>query len=579
MTSNASAAPPRPSTPRTAAPWLAVAALAVLALCTTAWTTFDRGLFQDDAQVLWDVRHQPTVLAQVWQPIGSETRRLQGTPYALALGLPDTLDGILLLTELLPFGVALLAMAITRVAAQVTWPWAFLGGALTISATSDWLTASPVALGYQLAVLLFAGGVLGLLRWARFGGPMAFTAAIVCGTASLWTIDAATTVYPLVPLLGYLAADDEAGRHRAKRLAWAWWLVALPYYALFVAFLIAPDSYAAVAVLDRPWWHRLARLALLVAHNALPWRWALARGEWFGPTPWPPPGPTAVAVTVGLATVGLAFHRLRRVPAGPRDDDPWRGLAMAGVFAICTVLANATYMSVQLAFLYYRTHVHARLWWSMALALGLAWLARQGARQARAAVVIATLFLGFGIAGGVERQVYFRDAWTRHRVELASLAEALPPSPAHLVLTRRADPGVYVATQVPYLARFWAGLLGSDLWDMCRVSLVAPLHETTCHADPDRLVCEVAVNRTNARCGPTAGRAEIPYDRLVVADYDPATNRYEVAPALPDAFTPTGDAGVRARAAYTPRTLAPGTVREPFARQLLRLDAGGAPTR
>lgn len=563
---------------RAAAPVLAVAALAVLALCTTAWTTFDRGLFQDDAQVLWDVRHQPTFLAQIWQPIGSETRRLQGTPYALALRMPDTLDGILIFTELLPFGVAVVAMAIVRVAAQVTWPWAFLAGALTITATSDWLTASPVALGYQMAVLLFMSGVLGLLRWARFGGGLSFVAALVCGTASLWTIDSATTVYPLMPLLGYLAADDERGRARAKRMAWAWWLAALPYYGLFVRFLFDTSSYAAVAMIDRPWWHHVARLGLLVLHNLMPWRWALARGEWFGPSPWPPLAHTAVAVALGLATTAVVFRALRRAAAGPRDDDPWRGLAMAGAFATCTVLANATYMSVQLAFLYYRTHLHARVWWAMGLTLGLAWLSRAGAARARAAVAVATMYLAFGIAGGVERQVFFREAWTRHRVELASLAEALPPAPAHLVLTRRADPGAYVATQVPYLARFWAGLLGSDVWDMCRVSLVAPLKETTCHAGPDRLVCEVAVTRTNARCGPTAGRAEIPYDHLVVADYDAATNRYEVATTLPDAFTPAGDTGPRARAAYRPRALAPGEVREPFARRLLRVDAGaGSP--
>lgn len=577
MNTGPSSAVARPGA-RLTAPLVAVAALAVLALCATAWTTFDRGLFQDDAQVLWDVRHQPTFLAQIWQPIGSETRRLQGTPYALALRLPDTLDGILFFTELLPFLVAIVAMAITRVAAQVTWPWAFLAGALTITATSDWLTASPVALGYQMAVLLFMSGVLGLLRWARFGGRVAFAAALACGTASLWTIDAATTVYPLVPLLGYLVADDERGRDRAKRMTWAWWLVAAPYYVLFVVFLFDTSSYAAVAMVDRPWWHHVARLGLLVLHNLAPWRWALARGEWFGPSPWPPLAHTAIAVAIGLATTVGAFRWLRRAPAGPRDDDPWRGLTMAIAFAICTVLANATYMSVQLAFLYYRTHVHARVWWAMALALGLAWLARQGSGRARVAVAIAALYVGFGIAGGVERQVFFRDAWTRHRVELASLAEALPAAPAHLVLTRRADPGAYVATQVPYLARFWAGLLGADVWDMCRVSLVAPLKETTCVAEPDRLVCEVAVTRTNARCGPAAGRAEIPYDRLVVADYDAATNRYEVAATLPEAFTPAGDAGPRARAAYTPKTLAPGEVREAFARRLLRLDAGsGSP--
>lgn len=559
-------------------PMLATLALVVLALCTTAWTTFDRGLFQDDMQVLFDVYHARDggLPGQAWLEIGSPTRRLQGLPYALALRSGHPLEGVLAVTELLPFLVALTAMALARQAARLSWPWTFLAGALTVTATSDWLTASPVAIGYQMAVLLHVAGALGLVRWARRGGRVALVMGLAAGSASLWTIDAATTVYPFTPLLAWLAADDDAGRRRAIRAALVWWVVAIPYYVLFVGFLFDDASYAATAVLDRPWWHRVGRLALLVAHNVMPWRWALARGEWFGPTPWPPLRPTLIAIVIGLPVTAWTFRRLRRhdaaddtgAPARPAD---WRVGVGCAAFA---VLANATYMSVQLAFLYYRTHVHSRVWASLAITLGLALLARRGGRATWAAAAIAVLFLAFGIAGGQERQRYFADAWQRHRVELASLAEALPPPPAHLLLTRSASPGFYVATQVPYLARFWAGLLGNDTAMMCRVSAITPAKETTCRAEADRLICEVAVNRTNRRCGPAAGRAEIPYANLVVADYDTATGRYEIVRDLPSAFTPPGEAGARARQAYAPLRLAPRAVRQPFARQLLQVPDG-----
>ncbi len=554
---------------------LATLALVVLALCTTAWTTFDRGLFQDDMQVLFDVHHERGgLLRQAWLEIGSPTRRLQGLPYALALRSGHPLEGVLAFTELLPFLVAVTTMMLARQAAKLSWPWTFLAGALPITATSDWLTASPVAIGYQMAVLLHVAGALGLVLWARHGGRFALAFGLVAGSASLWTIDAATTVYPFTPLIAWLAASDDAGRRRTRVATLVWWALALPYYSLFLQFVLDDSSYAAIAVLDRPWWHRVARLVLLVTHNVMPWRWALARGEWFGPTPLPPLWPTLTAMAIGLATTAWTFRGLRRYDAGearPEAAVDWRLGVVCAAFA---VLANATYMSVQLAFLYYRTHVHARVWASLAITIGLALLARRGGRSTWAAVAIATLFLAFGIAGGQERQRYFAEAWQRHRVELASLAEALPSAPAHLLLTRSASPGVYVATQVPYLSRFWAGLLGEQTDMMCRVSAITPTKETTCRAEPDRLVCEVAVNRTNRRCGPAAGRAEIPYANLVIADYDTATGRYEIVPQLPAAFTPAGDAAARARQAYAPRRLAPGIVGQPFARQLLQVPDG-----
>ena len=549
----------------------AALALVVLALCTTGWLAFERGLFQDDAQVLFEMHHlDGDLLRQATAPLASSTRRLQGLPYALALRTKDPLAAVQLWTEVLPFLVALTALVLARQAAHLPAAWAFMAAALTITASSDWLTASPVAIGYHLAILLHACGAIGLTLWSRQASRPALAIGLVAGTASLWTIDAATTIYPLTPLLAYLAATDDAG-HRRARAAAAWWLVlAVPYYALFVAFLFDDSGYAGVALLDRPWWHRAARLTLLVLNNVAPWRWSTARGEWFGPTPLPPLGPTLVAMTCGVGATALAFRTLARAASACEPRRVRWGVA--AVFAGFAVLANATYMSVQGAYLYYRTNLHSRLWTSLALAVALAALSRRGPRQARAAAGIAAIFVAGGIAGGVERQSYFRDAWTRHRVELDSLADLVPSAPAQLVLRRIADPGVYVATQVPYLARFWAGLLGDDTSARCRVTMLTPQHENSCTPQAGGLACERPITRTNAACGPETARVVIPYDQLIVATFDPASGRYELDATLPVAFEPEGETAAHARAAYAPRRLRPGGPRTTLARQLL----GGA---
>lgn len=553
--------------PRVVPALVAGIALVVLALCTTGWLARERGLFQDDAQVLYEMhRLDGDLLRQATEPLASPTRRLQGLPYALALRTDDPLLAIQLWTEVLPFLVAVSALVLAHQAAHLPLAWAFLAAALTMTASSDWLTASPVAIGYHMAILLHACGAVGLTLWSRYGARWALALGLVTGTASLWTIDAATTIYPLTPLLAFLAATDGEGRRRARR-AGVWWLVlSVPYYALFVSFIFDDTGYAGVALLDRPWWHRAARLTLLVLNNVAPWRWATARGEWFGPSPLPPLVPTLLAMTIGVSVTAWAFRTLARQAA---DAGAPPRLRVAWLFAVFTVLANATYMSVQGAFLYYRTNLHARLWASLALTVALAALSRRGGRQAWAAAGIAACFVGGGIAGGVERQVYFREAWQRHYPEVRSLAALVPDGPAELVLVRAGTPPAYVATQVPYLARFWAGLLSHDSAARCRVTLLTPQRDNTCTPRAEGLACERLVTRTNTACGAGAGFGVIPYDRLVVGTFDPASGEYRLAESLPPELTPEGDAGAAARAAYAPQRLVHHGPMAPLAERLL----------
>lgn len=545
---------------------LASLALVMLAVCTTGWLARERGLFQDDAQVLFEMhRLDGDLLRQATEPLASPTRRLQGLPYALALRTSDPLLAIQVWTEVLPFLVAVSALVLAHQAAHLPLAWAFLAAAFTITASSDWLTGSPVAIGYHLAILLHACGAIGLTVWSRHGARWALAFGLITGTASLWTIDAATTIYPLTPLLAFLAATDADGRRRA-RMAGVWWLVlSVPYYALFVSFLLDDAGYANVALLDRPWWHRVARLTLLVLNNVAPWRWATARGEWFGPSPPPPLVPTLAAMIIGLAATAGAFRSLARASVGAGTLPHLR---FAWLFAVFTVLANATYMSVQGAFLYYRTNLHARLWASLALTITLAVLSRRSRRHAWAAAGVSACFLAGGIAGGVERQVYFRDAWRRHYPEVRSLAALVPAAPAELVLVRAGTPPAYVATQVPYLARFWAGLLGDDASARCRVTLITPVRDNTCTPRAEGLACERQVTRTNTACGAGAGFGMIPYDRLVVGTFDPASGEYQLTRSLPPELTPGGEAAAAA-AAYAPEHLVPKGPMAPLAGRLL----------
>ncbi len=104
-------------------------------------------------------------------PITSSTRRLQGAPYALALASGEPLLVLRLTSEFLTLAIGVLAALLAASALRLPAAGAFAAGALTITATSDWLTASFVATGYHLAIALYLAGTLALVWWAR-GGPL-----------------------------------------------------------------------------------------------------------------------------------------------------------------------------------------------------------------------------------------------------------------------------------------------------------------------------------------------------------------------------------------------------------------------
>jgi hypothetical protein len=188
------------------------------------------------------------------------------------------------------------------------------------------------------------------------------------------------------------------------------------------------------------------------------------------------------------------------------------------------VAAHAAYSGVQLAEVRYRTHLVTRLLASILVALLAAALARR-LRDPRLALALPALFVGLGIAGGLERQDTYLATWRRQRMELASILDAAPAldPKATLVLSLAPDPGGFQATRVPYLASAWMLLLRDDPSVAGRTVVSLPGWGSDCRPDTPGLTCSG---------GPGSG--VYAWDRLVVLGFDPASFRYGLVGGIPE---------------------------------------------
>ncbi|MGH7786486.1 MAG: hypothetical protein ACRERC_06435 [Candidatus Binatia bacterium] len=556
-------------------------ALAGLSLIATGWTAFERRLFQDDVQVLLLILTAPGGFLQALVlPISSATRRLQGAPYALALASGEPLLFLRVAGEAVTFGIGLMAAALARRALRLGAAAAFAAGALTITASSDWLTASLVALGYNLSILLHLAGAFALVRWSREGGPGWLAAAIVLGNASLWTIDAAALVHPLTPLLALLACDDPAMRRRAVWGGGLWLASAVPYYSHLLAFLTETSGYVAHAVVAAPWSARLERAVELFFLNFAPWRWGPGRPNWFRPPPaWLSPAWCAALIAVGLGITGATLAYLQRGAERRPQPPRRRALGRFVLMLLFTALSTAPYAVIQFSQFRYRTQLLGRVWASLAVALVVAGLLAARTARARAlGIALIAIFVGLGLRGGLERQDYFVGYGHRHRTELASLATALPAVDAEAQIVLRLPPhDYYAATEAAYLARAWVTLLGAEPSLESRTWLVAPARGATCEATAAGLVCG-GENLTRGKQSEARAPQVLPYERLVVLSYDPPSNRYHLETQLPADLLPPGDAEPAARRAYAPAARVRDGTPSWLARDLLELPAPPAVT-
>src|SRR5688572_22987234 len=209
--------------------WIAV----YLLLLALVWGLFaaDRGLFQDDVVVLAAMTTVTTPGA-VFTPITTPTRRLQGVWSYLALESGNPVMFLQLLYGLSWLATGLVARQIAGELAPGRRLEPYLAGALTLCATSDFLTNSLVAVGYQIAILAIVAAAGCGLAWCRGRGVGFLLASVALLTISMWTLDVGLSAIPLLPALFWLAPPGTEGPRRMRRpgvLVACWAAALVPY--------------------------------------------------------------------------------------------------------------------------------------------------------------------------------------------------------------------------------------------------------------------------------------------------------------------------------------------------------------
>jgi hypothetical protein len=537
-------------------------------LTLLVWGLFapDRGLYQDDVSVLAVVKEawKASGVPGLFAPMGGPTRRLVGLPTFLAWLTPEPVFALQLLTGLSWIAIGWTAWRLARElfpnAPRVAW----LAGTLTICATGDFLTASPVALSYQTGALLGLAALLFGLRFVH-GAPWGFLAAAAASAAaSVFTSDGATMALGLAPLL-FVAAGGLGAR---AALATAVWAAALaPYGFLLAASFRAPGSYVSLAAAPLSVLERVQRTAALTANDLLPWTWPLARVP-FGDAP-PRAIPVWIWTLAGFAGAAAVLRALRRLPADRPVVDASRERILAGWCLVAALACHAAYAGVHFASYFYRTQVLSRVLVSIVLALVAGRLLARGRAARAVALSGVVLFTGFGVAGGMERQDMYLATWRRHRVELASLVEEVPRATpgTKLLLVVPHDPA-YQATEAPYLARRWSELLWGDARTRPETFLWSGDARTACVAGTEGFRCRLAEEKECFDAGACPGLV-LRWEELVVLTWHPLEGRFRLEDRIPEALLGNAPAPTDL---YRPRALILAGPPDPAARKFLHGD-------
>ena len=500
-------------------------------LTVLVWGLFaaDRGLFQDDASLLaWAQSHAHEPLRGLFATAGSPTRRLLGIPYILAYATPAP---VLVLQALygvswLLFGVALDALCLALFPARRGL--ALLSGALVLTATSDLLTNSLVALGYNLSALSFLAALLFAVRWVNGGGLRWLLLAGLFVNASVFTTDGAVPAIALAPLL-FWAARGRIDR-RVLLASGFWGGVLVPYVVLLSEVPPRPEELRERGV-------RASSRSTAPGTRSPSSRTTSCPGSGFstgpcGETCRPPSCPAGSSRRP--RSRGRSHSCARRAPrrcpatslrtAGSAGS--WRSSASPFSWSSRRTPRSA---GVQFAEVFYRTHVVSRILASLAVALVATLLARR-LRRPVLALALPAVFVGLGIAGGVERQDFYLSEWRRHRRELRSLVEDTPrlvPGTEVVLFMDRAGPE-FQATKAPYLAATWANLL----WGPAVVNhafLWFADQGTGCRPEDAALVCWATSREHDAMALGAAKGTVLPWEKLLFFYFVPDEGRYRVA--------------------------------------------------
>jgi len=314
-----------------------------------------------------------------------------------------------------------------------------------------------------------------------------------------------------------------------------------------VSFLTDPSSYASIALSKLTLSTRIVRTARLLTLDFSPWQWANARPVWLHiPEPWMPRAWVVASSAVGIGVFLGVLWWLQRRPAeaASLDSPPPSTFVAMTFFGAAAAASHAAYASVQFWEIHYRTQNYSRIWCSILLALMFAFAARRWPRGRWIAATIAAAFVGFGVAGGLERQEFFAAAWSHQRKELVSLVRQAPVLAPHsvLVLARPPTPTILLATEAEYLARSWAAILYPPasrpavfLWTLERGAV--------CRYEASGLRCfqEGEAQCVNGDCPGTAipfrapgmgAGTLIPFDRLVLFEYQLSSGEYRMVDRL-----------------------------------------------
>jgi hypothetical protein len=540
---------------------------ALLLLLVWGVTAPFHGMWQDDATLLAIAfKRQGLGLAGLLAPTASPLRRLYTLPFALALATPHPVLALQVIYGACWLGQALAAGWIAATLLPQRPLTRLLAVALTLTATSDYLTANLTAVGYAFGVLTLLVAVGCGLSFLRSGGAGRLLGAAAALAASLWTIDVAIPALVFLPLLLAWPADGtRPHRRRLLALLLAWGAIVTPAAILEWRFLHDPRGYAAVALLPLPPGQIASRGVALWGENFAPWRWAFARPVWYPPLSTViPAGVMACGALLAVAAFAL---RVRRLPPEPRPESAARALGLAALFAVMALAANTAYAALQLAQIHYRTHLMSRVWASLALAILAGWTAARWPRLRLAVLAVPALFIGFGTWGGLERQDLLLATWHQHQRELLSIAAIAPAMrpDTGLILRGDAAPATYFATQADYLTNAWMTLLYGQPHIHCLRA--APSRGTGCQPTARGLDCW---HEGNAACfaARTCAPDHFDYDRLILMDFDRGAGVYRLRTSL--AGDPFAAGAETAAAAYRPEDrIRPGALSTTQRRLLL----------
>jgi hypothetical protein len=494
-----------------------------VALTIIVWgvSALRRGLWQDDVQALGEAFHRlQHPFLTLFQPDPGPLRRLTLVPSAIAWSTPFPIESLQVLSAAVWLGEALLAGWLVSLLLPGRRWTRFAVVCLTLTAASDFGTGSVVILAYNVAALLLLAAAGCALSWLTRGRIFALLASLLLLTGSLLTMEVALPAVPFLLSL-FLWFGWQRDRRRTVGLLALWSAVIVPVIVIAASFVRDPHSYAAVALVPMSRRALVIRTISLWLENFAPWRWSLARPDWYV-------RPEAVIPTGWMIAGALFATMLFVVCAWTKRDDVTRrhDVALAALFVVMAFAANAAYAGVWFSEIHYRTHILSRIWASIAIAI----IASAYPRLKWIAYAIVTTFIFFGTCGAIERQDFYLASWQNHQRELASILDAAPAlRPGTAVILRGSSlRGRYLALEADYLTTHWLRML---------------------YDDPNLRTIRLDLKR-GARCRGTSGGVacrqeggELAYDHrtrvkpfhfdaLVVFDYDETSGTWRLVRSL-----------------------------------------------